>query len=243
MLYQGKHIEILTKKKIFGKSIAQIRILSTGEILDVPEAELSQHNGQLSGSEITFRAVAIRIKSEVNKQKMLSPFESNVIPLPHQILALEKIMSGQFMRFLIADEVGMGKTIEAGLVLKELKLRGIVGRTLVVVPKSAMLQWKQEMKKHFNETFHIYDSELINTLTRTFTLLDADNEINIWSQHNQLIVSMDALKPIESRQGWTKEKVEEYNKYRIQSVLDADFEYGTCYTLPPSLLSIPVLIQ
>lgn len=69
MLYQGKHIEILTKKKIFGKSIAQIRILSTGEILDVPEAELSQHNGQLSGSEITFRAVAIRIKSEVNKQK------------------------------------------------------------------------------------------------------------------------------------------------------------------------------
>ncbi|MBP7508729.1 MAG: DEAD/DEAH box helicase [Prolixibacteraceae bacterium] len=241
MLYQGKHIEILTKKKIFGKSIAQIRILSTGEILDVPEAELSQHNGQLSGSEITFRAVAIRIKSEVNKQKMLSPFESNVIPLPHQILALEKIMSGQFMRFLIADEVGMGKTIEAGLVLKELKLRGIVGRTLVVVPKSAMLQWKQEMKKHFNETFHIYDSELINTLTRTFTLLDADNEINIWSQHNQLIVSMDALKPIESRQGWTKEKVEEYNKYRIQSVLDADFDLliiDECHKVGGSTLTV-----
>jgi superfamily II DNA or RNA helicase len=224
MLYQGKQIEILFKKKIFGKNIAQIRILSTGEIFDVPEAELSQSNGQMSSSEITFRAIASRIKSEVNKQKMLSPFESNVIPLPHQILALEKIMSGQFMRFLIADEVGMGKTIEAGLVLKELKLRGIVERTLVVVPKSAMLQWKQEMKKHFNETFHIYDSELINTLTRTFTRLEADNEINIWSQHNQLIVSMDALKPIESRQGWTKEKVEDYNKYRIQSVLDADFD-------------------
>jgi hypothetical protein len=85
-------------------------------------------------------------------------------------------------------------------------------------------QWKQEMKKHFNETFHIYDSELINTLTRTFTRLEADNEINIWAQHNQMIVSMDALKPIETRQGWSKEKVEEYNKYRIENVLDADFD-------------------
>ena len=241
MLYQGKQIEILTRKKIFGKPIAQIRILSTGELLDVPESELSQYNGQISGSEITFRAIASRIKSEVSKQSMLSPFESNVIPLPHQILALEKIMSGQFMRFLIADEVGMGKTIEAGLVLKELKLRGIVKRTMVVVPKSAMLQWKQEMKKHFNETFNIYDSELINTLTRTFNRLDADNEINIWSQHNQLIVSMDALKPIESRQGWSKEKVEEYNKYRIQSVIDADFDLliiDECHKVGGSTLAV-----
>lgn len=224
MLYQGKQIEILTRKTIFGKSLAQIRILSTGEILEVPDGEIDQHNTQTSDSEITYRAIASRIKSEVARQKIISPFESNVIPLPHQILALEKIMSGQFMRFLIADEVGMGKTIEAGLVLKELKLRGIVKRTMVVVPKSAMLQWKQEMKKHFNESFNIYDSELINTLTRTFTRLDADNEINIWSQHNQLIVSMDALKPIESRQGWSKDKVEEYNRYRIQSVIDADFD-------------------
>jgi SNF2 family DNA or RNA helicase len=192
MLYQDKPIEIIGKRKTFGKVIAQIRILSTGELLDVPESELYLHNGEISPEEITFRAMASRIKHEIGKQSMLSPLESNVIPLPHQILALEKIMSGQFMRYLIADEVGMGKTIEAGLVLKELKLRGVVKRTLIIVPKSAMLQWKQEMKRHFNESFHIYDSELISTLTRTFTRLEADNEINIWAQHNQLIVSMDA---------------------------------------------------
>ena len=133
-------------------------------------------------------------------------------------------MAGQFIRFLIADEVGMGKTIETGLVLKELKLRGIVKRALVIVSKTAMLQWKQEMKQHFNETFHIYDTDYINTLTRTFSRLEADNDINIWAQHNQLIVSMDALKPIENRQGWNKQKVEEYNRYRIQSVLEADFD-------------------
>lgn len=224
MQYQSRDIEILSRRTTFGKKIAQIRILATGQILDVPEAELSQSENLSSQHELAFRALAARIRNEVQVQKMLAPLESNIIPLPHQILALEKVMSGHFLRFLIADEVGMGKTIETGLVLKELKLRGIVKRVMIIVPKSAMLQWKQEMKKHFNETFHIYDSEYINTLTRTFTRLDADNEINLWTQHNQLIVSMDALKPVETRQGWSKEKVEEYNRHRIESVLEADFD-------------------
>ena len=80
--------------------------------------------------------MAARIRNEVHSQKILAPYESNIIPLPHQILALEKIMSGNYLRFLLADEVGMGKTIETGLVLKELKLRGIVKRTLIIVPLS-----------------------------------------------------------------------------------------------------------
>ncbi len=224
MRYQDKSVEILSTRNTFGKSIAQIRILSTGQILDVSIEELSEDRHTVTIPELSFKAMAARIRNEVNSQKILSPFESNIIPLPHQILALEKVMSGAYLRFLMADEVGMGKTIEAGLVLKELKLRGIVKRTLVIVSVSAMHQWRQELKRHFNETFHVYDSEYINTLTRTFTRLDADNEINIWAQHNQLIVSIDALKPIETRQGWSREKVDEYNRYRIQSVLDADFD-------------------
>jgi len=224
MKYQDKEIEIISRKLLFGKRIAQIRVLATGQIHDVQELELDEGKDTISPHEIVFKAIAAKIRNEVNSQKLLAPFESSILPLPHQILALEKVMQGKFLRFLLADEVGMGKTIEAGLVLKELKLRGIVKRTLVIVPKSAMLQWKQEMKRHFNENFYIYDSEYISTLTRTFTRLEAENEINIWAQHNQLIVSMDALKPIESRQGWSREKVDEYNRYRIESVLEADFD-------------------
>ena len=58
-------------------------------------------------ADIAFKAIAAKIKSEVFKQYMLAPIESNIIPLPYQILALEKVMAGQFLRFLIADEVGM----------------------------------------------------------------------------------------------------------------------------------------
>ncbi len=224
MTYQGKEIEILSKKSVFGKLIAEIKILSTGEVKSVPFSELSDEKKLPTNSEISFKAIAAKIKNEVFKQSMLAPIESNIIPLPHQILALEKVMSGQFLRFLIADEVGMGKTIETGLILKELKLRSIVKRSLIIVPKSAMGQWQQEMKKHFNELFHIYDTDYINTVSRTFARLEVDNEINLFTQHNQIIVSMDALKPIETRQGWSRQKVDEYNRYRIQSVLEAEFD-------------------
>jgi SNF2 family DNA or RNA helicase len=224
MKYQGKEVEVISTKAVFGKEIAEVRVLSTGEILSVPATALDNSRSEILPSEIGFKAIAAKIRNEIFAQKMIAPFESNIIPLPHQILALEKVMSAPHLRFLMADEVGMGKTIETGLILKELKLRGIVKRTLIIVPKSAMLQWKQEMKNHFNESFNIYDTDYINTLTKTFTQFEADNEINFWTQHNQLIVSMDSLRPLEHRRGWSKEKVEQYNWYRIESVLEADFD-------------------
>ena len=133
-------------------------------------------------------------------------------------------MQGVQTRFMLADEVGMGKTIEAGLVLKEKKLRGEVKRILLVVPKSAMLQWQSEMKEHFAENFFIYDSDLITSMAKTFASFDAEEELNFWRQHNQIIVSIDALKPIESRQGWSQERVDAYNKYRLEMVVNADFD-------------------
>lgn len=224
MQYNNQPIEIISSKTVFGKSVSKIRILATGQTFDVRTEEIIDETPEVSLQNLQFRAMAARIKNEIGSQSILSPYESNVIPLPHQILALEKVMNGAYCRFLIADEVGMGKTIEAGLCLKELKLRGIVKRTLIVVPLSAMTQWQAELKKHFNEKFHIYDSEFISSMAKTFGRLDADNDINIWQQNNQIIVSMDSLRPLESRRGWNKEKIDAYNKYRIESVINADFD-------------------
>lgn len=224
MQYNNQAIEVLSSKKVFGRSISRIRILSTGEVLEVLTSEITGSSSETTLQNLQYRAMAARIKNEISSQSILSPYESNIVPLPHQILALEKVMNGAYCRFLIADEVGMGKTIEAGLVLKELKLRGIVNRTLIIVPLSSMTQWQSELKQHFNEKFHIYDSEFIGSMIKAFGRMDSDNEINIWKQNNQIIVSTDALKPLETRHGWSKEKVDDYNRFRIESVINADFD-------------------
>ena len=75
-----------------------------------------------------------------------------------------------------------------------------------------MLQWQQELKEHFNESFCIYDSEFISGMARTFASFEAEEELNFWKQHNQIIVSTDALKPLIVRQGWTQDKIDEYIK-------------------------------
>ena len=224
MLYKGKAVELLGTKEVIGEEVAWVRILENNEFKQVALNELEAVASNFSLAHIRFTAVAAKIKDEVAKKNILAPYESSLIPLPHQILVLEKVMQSAQNRFLLADEVGMGKTIETGLILKELKLRGDINRVLVIVPKSAMLQWQSELKEHFNEIFHVYDSELITSLARTFSNINADQEFNFWEQHNQIIVSTDALKPLEKRQGWPQERVDEYNKFRMEAVLNANFD-------------------
>ncbi|MBP6236746.1 MAG: DEAD/DEAH box helicase family protein [Saprospiraceae bacterium] len=224
MRYKGKACEIVGEKEVFGQHIAWIRLMEDGSFHEVPVDDLEKPVTDFTMPYIRFISIAAKIKDEVARKNILAPYESSLIPLPHQILVLEKVMQSNQNRFMLADEVGMGKTIETGLILKELKIRGDIKRILCIVPKSAMLQWQSELKEHFNEVFHLYDSEMITSMARTFANINADEEFNFWSQHNQIIVSTDALKPLDKRQGWPKERVDEYNKYRMQAVLEADFD-------------------
>ncbi len=224
MQYKGKLIEKIGEKLVFGQKVLWVRVLEDNSFLQIAEEDLEIVEPKNTLSSVRFIALAARIKEEIARKNILAPYESSLIPLPHQILVLEKVMQAAQNRFLLADEVGMGKTIETGLILKELKLRGEVKRTLIIVPKSAMMQWQTEMKDHFNEVFHLYDSELITSLTRTFANINADQEFNFWQQHNQIIVSTDSLKPLDRRQGWSVERVDEYNKYRMEAVLNANFD-------------------
>lgn len=227
MKYKGKSVEIIGSKMLFGKETVWIHILEDNSFAQVLRSDLEDGmagDDNHGISYIRYISIAARIKEEMAQKRLLAPYESSLIPLPHQILVLEKVMQGVQTRFLLADEVGMGKTIEAGLVIKEKKLRGEIKRILLIVPKSAMLQWQQELKEHFNENFVIYDSEFITGMARTFAAFEAEEELNFWTQHNQVIVSTDALKPLAARQGWSQEKVDEYNKYRLEAVVNADFD-------------------
>lgn len=159
---------------LFGKETLWIHILEDDSFAQVLRSDLeddTQENSRDGMSYVRYIAIAARIKEEMAQKRLLAPYESSLIPLPHQILVLEKVMQGVQTRFMLADEVGMGKTIEAGLILKEKKLRGEIKRTLLIVPKSAMIQWQQELKEHFNENFFIYDSDFITGMAKHLQVL------------------------------------------------------------------------
>ena len=125
---------------------------------------------------------AARIRNAFQFDPLFAVNVSQVDPLPHQIEAVyHYILQNPRPRFLLADDPGAGKTIMAGLTLKELKLRGLVERTLIVVPGHLKEQWLREMKERFNETFQVIDRGLIRSSFGR----------NIWEDFSQVITSMD----------------------------------------------------
>lgn len=173
---------------------------------------------RIDAAEINYIVAGIRVADALRENVLLAPIESSVIPLPHQIVTLLKAVSADRVRLLLADEVGLGKTIEAGLILKELKLRGLIRRVLVVAPKGLVTQWVAEMHTHFGEEFRL----LIPSDFAAFRRVAAQE--NVWKIYDQVVCPLDAVKPIERRKGWSKEQIAEYNRDRYQDLLAADWD-------------------
>lgn len=122
--------------------------------------------------------------------KLLSLSNSRTRILPHQIESTYRIVNSLNQRFLIADEVGLGKTIEAGLVIKELLYRHSYNRILIVCPASLRVQWKYEMQSKFNEDFLVLDRK---ELLKRNKLQDEEYS-NSWNSFNKVICSLDFIK-------------------------------------------------
>src|SRR5207245_7408633 len=87
---------------------------------------------------------------------------ARVDPLPHQLEAVyDYFLRLPRIRFLLSDDPGAGTTIMAGLLLKELKIRGLVKRTLIVTPANLSFQWQREMKDKFREKFDIIRGDVL----------------------------------------------------------------------------------
>ncbi len=128
---------------------------------------------------------ARRIRLAHQFDPLLAVSVSQIDPLPHQIDAVyHHILRNPRVRFLLADDPGAGKTIMAGLVLKELKYRGLAKRCLIVVPGHLKDQWLREMKERFAETFTVIDRAAIENAWGR----------NVWLEHDQVITSMDFAK-------------------------------------------------
>lgn len=167
---------------------------------------------------IKYALFAARLANLAYEDVLIAPSDSAVIPLAHQIRALRRAVSGDRIRYLLADEVGLGKTIEAGLIIRELKLRGRVRRVLVIAPKGLVKQWEAEMQTHFGEDFrHLAPSEF-DTLRK---VVPGDN---VWRACDQVICSLDSVKPLEARRGWSAEEVAAYNKDRFDDLVAAGWD-------------------
>lgn len=111
----------------------------------------------------------------------LSHFD--IDPLPHQIHLVHHILGSGNLNWLIADDVGLGKTIEAGLLIAALRQRGIARRILIVVPAGLTRQWQEDLKYKFGlDDFLIYGSD--------FTISDPVH----WKLYDRVITSLDKAK-------------------------------------------------
>ena len=129
-------------------------------------------------------AEALRIRMAGRFDPMLAVHTSDLEPLPHQIQAVYgELIQRTPLRFLLADDPGAGKTIMAGLYIKELMLRGDPERCLIVAPGGLVEQWQDELREKFGLTFEL--------LTRQ--LADAEPDGNVFGRHHLLIARMDQL--------------------------------------------------
>ncbi len=127
--------------------------------------------------------------SSADVKAVQSPFRSGIEIEDYQLDPVVRAIRMPRANLLIADDVGLGKTIEAGLVLLELILRHRARRMLIVCPSSLQLQWRDQMRDKFGLEFRIVDSELLRRLRR-----ERGIHANPWKHFPRLITSIDFLK-------------------------------------------------
>lgn len=220
----GESVRILNAESVWNHTVYEVWIPRLARVERLPATALAPNQlPKTTGLDrIAYAVSAARIGDALTQDVLLAPLEAGVIPLPHQLYALTRAMGGDQIRYLLADEVGLGKTIEAGLIFRELKLRGLAKRVLVVAPKGLVTQWVQEMQTHFGEEFRLLTPSEFS-LWRNLTGSD-----NIWRQFDQVVCPVDSIKPIEKRRGWTKEKLEAHNQERLGDLIDAGWDLIIC---------------
>jgi ATP-dependent helicase HepA len=121
--------------------------------------------GELHSTRSTnLRLAATRLTFAYQHDELSTLGNSRVEIKPHQVGVVHRVAESYPHRFILADEVGLGKTIEAGLLIRELMARGVANRILILAPSGLVGQWQQELKTKFNLSFAIYNRESIGFL-------------------------------------------------------------------------------
>ena len=215
----GVNVQVLEKIDVWGYVSYKVFNPATGTVYKVGEEQLNTGDSEIHYDVYYLRYVTLlsKIRNET-AGGLLSSLASGIIPLPHQLHVLNRAMSTNDIRYILADEVGLGKTIEAGMIIKELKARGLIRRILVVCPTGLVTQWASEMQEKFHEKFQMILPSDYDTIKR---LTDSDD---VYGQFDQVISPMDSIKPLEKRIGWSDERVKKYNEERIYSIINSGWD-------------------
>lgn len=186
-----------------------------------------------------------KIEQKYSSSKALGG--KNLIPLPHQIEAVYGIMlQAPEIRFLLADDPGAGKTIMAGMLIRELKARKIVERILILVPPLVLKQWQEELKSKFNENFKIITRNTLNEgegknpfeeyplcLASLYWAARSDvKELLIEANYDMVIVD-EAHKMAAYSQGTKKKKTKKTKIYQLGEAILKNTEHRLLLTATP----------
>jgi superfamily II DNA or RNA helicase len=176
--------------QVVGAGLKTQKAYSTIHYLDDFEKKVQIVYG-VEGPRFSANAKRFRLALEATRIRMSYEFDplfavgvSKIDSLPHQIEAVyDYLLNRPRIRFLLADDPGAGKTIMAGLLLKELKYRGAIENVLIVAPPNLIPNWQKELFEKFDETMIEVNRDLLKS-----------SYVNVWDQGNQFIVSMDTAK-------------------------------------------------
>ena len=184
-------------------SAAELRVrLATGELdeavlsdddlaplLDI-EPQTRPASSPADPEKLRLLVESTRIRPAYTYDRQFAVSLSGIRTLPHQIEAVyRKMLPQPRLRFLLADDPGAGKTIMAGLLVKELKLREAIDRCLILVPAPLTIQWQDELLRFFGEPFQIIHSAN-----------DQQQLLNLWEREAQIISSIDYAKQEDVRE-------------------------------------------
>ncbi|NQT80773.1 MAG: DUF3883 domain-containing protein [Candidatus Aminicenantes bacterium] len=158
--------------------------------LQLEQIELSPEVQPFDGDPEKFRLgiEALRLGLAYEYDPYFSLSIARIDPVPHQLEAVyEYFLKLPRIRFLLADDPGAGKTIMAGLLIKELKVRGLIQRILIVTPANLSFQWQRELKDKFRENFDVIRSGILRSTYGA----------NPWQDRNQVITSVSWVSRIE----------------------------------------------
>jgi superfamily II DNA or RNA helicase len=181
---QGRHLEVLWELEL-GARVIEPEARGLGDIakLDDPR-RFAAYLHALKWSSVT----------ATDAKLFQAPFRAGIKLLAHQLTPLKKALELPRANLFIADDVGLGKTIEAGLVLQELLLRQRVERALIVCPAAVVLQWQSEMEKRFGLRFEVYSRAFVARRRQ-----ERGFAVNPWTTHTRFIISYQTLRRPEYR--------------------------------------------